>query len=125
MSGVIGFIFHNQFMAMPTKAPIYVSRINGDGNTEFICKYAYTNAILRPELFVMLVNNLRAFIEVVGENQYVKCNAMFRDKNATFASSDESIATVDANGKINVIGSGEVTFTVTLGEETASITKTF
>ena len=60
-----------------------------------------------------------------GTDQYVKCNATFRDKTATYASSDENIATVGTDGKITVVGTGEVTFTVTLGTETATVKKTF
>ena len=125
MTGVVGFMWDIQFMAMPVIMPQFVSRINGDGNTEFISKYGYTHAILRPELFCMLVNDLRAFIETKGADQYVKCNATFRDKTATYSSSDESIATVGTDGKITVVGTGEVTFTVTLGTATATVKKTF
>lgn len=125
MSGVVGFIWQQDFMALPVRSPLYISRYNGDGNLEFIVKYEYTNAILRPELFVMLVTDLRAYVETKGTDMYVKCNAMFRDKEATYSSSDTNVATVDANGKITVVAAGTTTFTVScLGKE-ATVEKTF
>ena len=63
----------------------------------------------------------------VGENVTFKATVTpdnATDKTVTWRSSDESIATVDANGKVTALKEGEVTITATCGDQSASATVT-
>ena len=43
-------------------------------------------------------------------------NTAMENGTVTYSSSDEKVATIDNNGKITLVGKGEVTFTVTFPE---------
>ncbi len=46
------------------------------------------------------------------------------DKTVTWTSSDDTIATVDENGKVTAVGAGEATITAQVGQKTATATVT-
>jgi hypothetical protein len=53
---------------------------------------------------------------IILEANYFE-NGKISEENITFASSDESVATIDADGKITAVNKGEITISVSAGNE--------
>ena len=100
----------------------------GAGNTTIIATvgtFSKTCAVEVKVPITSVVINSENITMNRGENQTITAtvnpNDTTEDKTITWSSNKESVATVDANGKIIAVGAGTATITATAGDKTDTI----
>ena len=112
VTGYIGVKYFLPYVLQEETAPVVTQPVETEAPQE-------TEPPVIPCTSIVLVSGGSVKLDQVGQNWLLNVIVLPIDTtdSLTFASSDETVATVDSSGKVTAVGPGEAVITISCGSE--------